>query len=988
MANYHFRIKTDKKKDGTRVLASNHVTYINREGKYKDIDERGIGSLSYVDTITGERSIEHPPERETILYKSPYGTIKQDTTGAIHVSQNASIETVAIALSVASNVYGDSLSVKGRRAFYAKALLAGRDMDLPPCFSPEMNERLEQMKEEKRNEEQRDDRFRRFDIGGSRDGGGRDRRRTETIWQQDIERNTVESLAHRGLRLPTLSAGDMARPHGREGQGRDPVLVSAAERLQLHRARAESNRAVRRHLFDAQIERIHDTTKEIMKRMHGRLGKTFAESHVQYINREAAFKERGGCVRTGHHLPPWAEDSPLKFWKAADKYERANGERYKELEFALPNELTLDQQQEIIDRFLDRYMKNFYYAYAVHDKIGAMSNGERHPHVHLMFSTRELDEQEKTSPRPPELFFRKPEGGGCRKADCWVGTWGQRRGHLNRMRESMADIQNEILRKYGQPERVDHRSLKARREEALAKGNTVLATLLDRLPTKSLSMEALHGGDTVERHQRQKTQNRERALTICAKAIADAADDKQSTIKEYEETRAEDDRLRALVAEDLSAEERAVFDDDLRQMDEAQKKLQLHLDLAVWHEDALEQSKLDFMSQEERETWQDLKASGKELEYWQDFLHGLAQPSDEQAEELQAYLSVCREVRREIGKLDESIRKAAKAMQPVHRRLSSKVMQKKIQEHAQQILFDDKLAKRNLADSLAAYQKAVQVLRDDLDRRERARPAEGVPYRLPELSDALDERLRELTVKLKEKRAALRKLGTRVISYNRAIAMAKNVYVKGAYKKLRDDAKKLRKQETYLANDKKKWEQAWADAKGNPAKQKALLPERESLNKRSRALTDERQRIERREQELDARCEHPKARERIESIAAGILRKNQPTVQEHQTLEKEVNALSKAIAETKAHVSSLRHQEKRDVAISGNKETRYRVAPQPNVTPSMRHDAVAVAQALRGDSHYTQLVARSKPDHLDEWEMLSEMEKDERLEEMESRKGW
>ena len=54
----------------------------------------------------------------------------------------------------------------------------------------------------------------------------------------------------------------------------------------------------------------------------------------------------------------------------------------------------------------------------------------------------------------------------------------------------------------------------------------------------------------------------------------------------------------------------------------------------------------------------------------------------------------------------------------------------------------------------------------------------------------------------------------------------------------------------------------------------------------------------------------------------------------------------------------------------------------------MRQDAVAVAQALRGDSHYTQLVARSKPDHLDDWEMLSEMEKDERIEEMESRKGW
>ena len=726
-----------------------------------------------------------------------------------------------------------------------------------------------------------------------------------------------------------------------------------------------------------------------MKRMHGRLGKSFAESHVQYINREAAFKERGGCVRTGHHLPPWAGDSPLKFWKEADRCERGNGERYKEIEFALPNELTLDQQQEIIDRFLDRYMKNFYYAYAVHDKIGAMSNGERHPHVHLMFSTRELDAKEKESPRPPELFFKRPDGGGCEKAKCWTGSWGQRRGHLLRMRESMAEIQNEILKKYGYPERVDHRSLKARREEALAKGNTVLATLLDRLPESPVLLNEILQGDPVfEQQIKRKRLNLKRSLTICAKAIADTADEKQHTMDKYEETRTEDARLRAAITENLSAEEKAIFDDDLRQMDEAQKKLQLRLKLAIWHEDALEQSKLDFMSQEERETWQELKAAGKEKGYWQDFLRSLAEPTAEQPEEREAYLAVCREIQREIGRLDKTIRKTAKAMQPIHRRLSSKTMQKKIQEHAQQILFDDNLAKRNLADSLASYQKAVQVLQKDLDQRERTRPADGVSYRLPDLSDALDERLRELTAALKQKRAALRKLETRVISYNRAVAMAKNVYVKGVYKKLRDDAKTLRKQETYLANDKKKWEQEWADAKGNPAKQKALLPERESLDKRSATIDNERQRIEWRGQELDARCEHPKAREKIEAIAAGILRKNQPTVQEHQALKKEVEMLSKLVTETKAQVTALRRQAKRDILIENGKEVRYRVASPPSPASGVRHDAVVVAKALHGDSHYTQLVARSKPDYLDDWEMLSEMEKDEQLEEMESRKGW
>ena len=986
MANYHFKLKTDKKKDGTRVRATNHVTYINREGKYKDIDERGIGSLAYADTLTGVRHIEHLPDRETLLYKSPYGTIKQDKTG-IHISKNASVETVAIALSVARNVYGDNLTVRGDKKFFAKALLAGRDMNVPPCFSASMNKTLKRMKEETIDDDQRDTRFHRTDLGGNRAGNRQDRERAETIWKPDAEGNTIESLARRGLSLPTLSSGGVARPHGRRRQPGTTVLVSSAERLQLHRARAEANRTVRRHLFQTQIGRIQDTTEEIMKQMHGQLDKTFAESHVQYINREAAFKERGGCVFTAHHLPPWAEDSPLKFWKEADDKERANGERYKEIEFCLPNELTLDQQREIIDAFLDRYMQNFYYAYAVHDKIGVLSNGEHHPHVHLMFSTRELDAREKESPRStPEEFFRGVNR--CKKAECWTGTWGQRRGHLRRMRETFAEIQNEILEKYGHPERVDHRSLKARREEALANGNTILAALLDRLPTTPLAMDALHGGEAVEQHQRRKALNRERELSICAKAIAETCDKKRTMIEKYEAAKKEDTRLRGIIDEELNEEERAILADDLRQMDEAKRKLQLRLDLAVWHEDALEQSKLDFMSLEEREVWQELKTKGNEIKHWEDFLRTISEPSVNQPEEQEAYQAVRREIKREIKRLDESIRKAAKTMKPVHRRLSSKVMQKKVQEHAQQILFDDKLAKRNLDDSLISYQKAVQTLHDDLDREAKTRPIEGATYRLPELSAALDERRRELTAMLKKKRTELRRLKTRVISYNRAVEMAKNVYVKGGYKKLRDDATKLRKQETYLINDKKKWEQEWAAAKGNPEKQKALLPEQESLDKRSKTINNERQKIERRERDLNARCEYPKAREKIESIAAGILRKNQPTVQQYQTLQIEVKTLAEALNEITSQITAVNHQEKRDTAMSGEKGARYRVAPQPGVMPSIRQDAAAVAKALRGDSHYTQLVARSKPDHLDDWEMLSEMEKDERLEEMESRQGW
>ena len=67
----------------------------------------------------------------------------------------------------------------------------------------------------------------------------------------------------------------------------------------------------------------------------------FASSHVEYINREKAFANRGDCIFNDHKLPKWAADDPKIFFAAADKYEGKSNRRYVEIEFALPNVLTL-----------------------------------------------------------------------------------------------------------------------------------------------------------------------------------------------------------------------------------------------------------------------------------------------------------------------------------------------------------------------------------------------------------------------------------------------------------------------------------------------------------------------------------------------------------------------------------------------------------------------------------------------------------------------
>ena len=81
------------------------------------------------------------------------------------------------------------------------------------------------------------------------------------------------------------------------------------------------------------------TAKKILENVEEAQKQQVALSHVEYINREKAYENRGGCIFQAHHLPIWAKNDPKKFFQAADKYEGKGNRRYMEIEFALPNEL-------------------------------------------------------------------------------------------------------------------------------------------------------------------------------------------------------------------------------------------------------------------------------------------------------------------------------------------------------------------------------------------------------------------------------------------------------------------------------------------------------------------------------------------------------------------------------------------------------------------------------------------------------------------------
>jgi hypothetical protein len=194
----------------------------------------------------------------------------------------------------------------------------------------------------------------------------------------------------------------------------------------------------------------------------GQKGK--AQPHAAYIAREGKYSGSNryeDLEATAYgNMPAWAEHNPAEFWQAADENERANGSSYRELEVALPRELTPPQRLELVQDFIAQELgENHAYQFAIHTPKAALEKGEQ-PHAHIMYSERIKDGIE----RDPEQYFKRynakqPEKGGAKKYRRGNGM-AEVKAELSEQRERWANLQNYHLEKHGHNERVDHRSLK------------------------------------------------------------------------------------------------------------------------------------------------------------------------------------------------------------------------------------------------------------------------------------------------------------------------------------------------------------------------------------------------------------------------------------------------------------------------------------------------------------------------------------------------
>ena len=983
MAMFHFRLKSDKKPNGTKISAVKHVEYINREGSFSH-DEHWQKTNKFVgDCITTTQTPNVLDGLETLLYKTDdFGSIKNSKRG-IEVTENASSTTLSIALMLAAETMNNQpLIINGSPDFHKAILQTALLSNLPVTFADRLLQKeFERLKEKKANDDKK------FIANGGTIVTKRPNPKSSIA---PTHAKTIEDATKNGFRLPTLSQLSMVRS---ESKGTD-MFLPYDESGELDKLAKDSYKLVRWDFSSEQARLAKWTADKILENIGETMEQHSALSHVEYINREKAFAKRGGCIFHAHHLPKGAKNDPKKFFQAADKYEGKGNRRYMEIEFALPNELkTVEQYRQIIDAFIAKHLSDHYYAYAIHNKIGVMSDGQHHPHVHIMFSERLIDDVEKKKERAACNFFKYP---ARRKKDGSEPTFEERRKHgapknrkwanknfLPVLRADFAQIQNEILEKNGFSIRVDHRTLQAQKEEAEKKGDTFLTRLFSRIPEEYVGIISCKEDDDPKLERLKEFRSlRKQHFDLVMKMDAIAKEKEELETKDAVQISTTKAKNLTDSQEFISQKFLSQYQQELKtKMFKAVAEVNKWKRVIISYHDAEEQAKLEYMSKTERELWQKYFETLAQKKHLEEFLKTLRKPDEKQKSALKAYDELVKGVKSKIFSLLSAATLMKKSVEEIRQRLASPEFKNNIALVTHQILQSNVQARKMLKQASNELEKAVDELRNALFTQTLEEPQTS--FKTKEVYALIRRQFFGLKKEYETTLANKFAIQRQIISPQRALAMAKNIFVHGDFKKLREDLRRYKKDEQTLE---KKFLAFSQEEKNFKTQDWSLFPrsnflqQQYYLTKQRTLLAMEKNRLDQikfslqnKQAELESLCKSHEAQRKIEEIAAGILRKNYKFVRQLEEIETRAKELIPRINHAKDQMNALENRIARDKI-----NTRYRVTVSDTLTN--KKAASIIADAILFEPQAVQLVARSNGNNLEmekDWELMSELDKDE-----------
>lgn len=720
-----------------------------------------------------------------------------------------------------------------------------------------------------------------------------------------------------------------------------------------------------------------------------------AKSHADYINREGSQNERTDCVFKGSQLPKWAKGSAQRFFAAASRYEDKGNRRYKEIELSLPNELSLEQNRLIVDKFISHHLANHYHAYAIHLKAGELS-GELHPHVHIMFSERLIDDVERTNERPACKYFRraaKPLKGET------VASFERRREHgapkdkkwhdkkfLLVLREDFALIQNEVLAENGFSIRVDHRSLKVQQQEAQENSDQFLAQLCNRMPESFIGVVTAHSNNltTDLKKARIDTQVKQTSLFL---------DDLNQKLQLELETKALVRRveLAHLNLIHSNAYRSANFDEPtLRALNDSitlclTKIRQLKRNLVSVNK-AHQRAQAEYLTAAERKFLFDYKNTLGQKINLEKLLAQLEAMSYKTPANQQAAMQIQCAIQKRIADLQNFLSEQHSQFKTTQLKLQNPYRRKNIQLATHLILQDNLKTLSELKNVSNELLKHLDAMREIIEIQQ----VPQTVFTLSEVKASLLEHYRSLNRQYDHAIEKRNRLCFKKLTSSTALSIAKNIFAHGALKKLRLERQSYEKAKFQYERDladtlKREFlfsSTNWTNRGDRLKAQYYLVKSKSRLDLARQKLAQTKIRLDNESERLELLCKTPAAQEKITLLAANILRRNLKFVHQFDAEKKRVAELSKKIQTAKKRLDLLK-----ELSVTRNRNHLYRVITSESIcansaSPTKNDLVTIIADALAGQSYAVQLVARSSGNNLEmdkDWTLMTELDRDQLL---------
>ena len=630
----------------------------------------------------------------------------------------------------------------------------------------------------------------------------------------------------------------------------------------------------------------------------------------------------------------------------------------------MPNELNLEQNQEIVDTFIAHHLKNHYYAYGIQEKAGAIS-GEKHPHVHIMFSERLIDEVEREKERPAYKYFKqaakplKGEKGASLERRREHGAPKDKKWHdkkyLIQIREDFAQIQNKILEKYGYSIRVDSRSLEAQQQEAEEKGDTFLAKLNLRVPESYTGIKKAHSDspfvEELKKTRQRKFQRLESLFQI---------DINQTVTEEFEVK--EKVRRAEVAAKNFSS----IFAADIAKLNSLKRKL-------TTTKQAIEKAQGEYLKASELKIFRDFKESLREKYNWEKLKKELKVPPDYQIKNLDAYEEIIEAIENRITTIRKSLK--FKEVEELEEKL------KKARTYQNIAFVAHQLFQQNLVILEEMEKLSEGILNKCRGFELKSEKEVQEVFSLSELKDNLRHQYSSLKKAKETTENKIWEVEKKVIRPSRALFIAKNVFIKGELKKLKMEKRKCEKAAKKLELDfesfqkeKFNFEKMGQNSAEKFQQHYYLVKRKIELENREEEIKKWKNSLDEKSQRLENFCRTEESKEEIAIIAASILRKNLSVV---QAFEKE----KKKLADIKQNLQLCKDRLKFISEHKSKKNYFYKIIPSGNLAQKDQNLIVSViADAVRGEQYAVPLVARSTGNNLEmekDWDLLSDIEKDE-----------